>query len=192
MPECSEDSTRICWTKRNSLFGILIIMVLSQLVSLMPAYLNVASFSGFLFASLAIYQSSTSHQVAAFNHTIYHPLLYTLRSRINEMAPPGPSQVLLATGSGISDKKLSEKTAGVPADDTTDNGIQSEEGVDDHEDFAKGKSWRFWAIFPALMVTTLLSAAEVTVLSTAMPTIIRDLNIGKNYTWVVNAYLLTR
>lgn len=28
--------------------------------------------------------------------------------------------------------------------------------------FAAGKSWRFWAIFPSLMVTTLLSAVEVT------------------------------
>jgi len=28
--------------------------------------------------------------------------------------------------------------------------------------FKSGKSWRFWAIFPALMVTTLLSAMEVT------------------------------
>jgi hypothetical protein len=30
------------------------------------------------------------------------------------------------------------------------------------ENFLKGKSWRFWAIFPSLMVTTLLSAVEVT------------------------------
>jgi hypothetical protein len=30
------------------------------------------------------------------------------------------------------------------------------------EDFIKGKSWRFWAVFPSLMITTLLSAMEVT------------------------------
>lgn len=30
------------------------------------------------------------------------------------------------------------------------------------EDFVKGKSWRFWAVFPSLMITTLLSAMEVT------------------------------
>jgi len=30
------------------------------------------------------------------------------------------------------------------------------------ENFAAGRSWRFWVIFPSLMVTTLLSAVEVT------------------------------
>jgi MFS family permease len=41
------------------------------------------------------------------------------------------------------------------------------------------------------MVTALLSAFEVTVTSTAMPTIVRDLNIGNSYEWIVNAFLLT-
>lgn len=66
------------------------------------------------------------------------------------------------------------------------------EQTEEEEDFRKGKSWRFWAIFPALMVTTLLSAAEITVLSTAMPTIVHELNVGENYAWIINSYLLTR
>lgn len=35
---------------------------------------------------------------------------------------------------------------------------------DDEEarEFSKGRSWRFWAIIPSLMFTTLLSAVEVT------------------------------
>ncbi|KAK3937033.1 major facilitator superfamily domain-containing protein [Diplogelasinospora grovesii] len=61
---------------------------------------------------------------------------------------------------------------------------------DKAEDFTKGKSWRFWAIFPSLMVTTLLSAVEVTVTSTALPTIVHDLNIGNNYVWIINVFLL--
>ena len=52
--------------------------------------------------------------------------------------------------------------------------------------------WRFWAIFPALCVTTLLAAVETTVTSTALPTITQDLNAGELYVWFVNAYLLTR
>ncbi|KAH8666575.1 major facilitator superfamily domain-containing protein [Xylariales sp. PMI_506] len=58
-------------------------------------------------------------------------------------------------------------------------------------DFTKGKSWRFWAIFPSLMVTTLLSAMEVTVVSTSLATIVHDLDIGKNYVWIVNSFVLS-
>ncbi|KAH6706876.1 hypothetical protein VD0002_g3062 [Verticillium dahliae] len=61
----------------------------------------------------------------------------------------------------------------------------------EEEDFAKGKSWRFWAIFPAIMFTTLLSAIEVTVLSTAMPTIVHELDVGNSYAWIINSFLLT-
>lgn len=60
------------------------------------------------------------------------------------------------------------------------------------QDFTKGKPWRFWAIFPSLMITTLLSAMEVTVVSTAMPSIVHDLDIGKNYVWIINSFVLTR
>lgn len=58
--------------------------------------------------------------------------------------------------------------------------------------FTTGKGWRFWAIFPSLMITTLLSAMEVTVVSTALPTIVHELHIGKDYVWIVNAFVLTR
>ncbi|KAK6083978.1 multidrug resistance protein fnx1 [Seiridium cupressi] len=58
-------------------------------------------------------------------------------------------------------------------------------------DSTQRKSWRFWAIFPALMVTTLLSAMEVTAVSTALPTIVHDLELGKNYVWAVNSFVLT-
>lgn len=53
-------------------------------------------------------------------------------------------------------------------------------------------TWRFWAIIAALCVTGLLSAVEGTVPSTALPSIIDDLEGGNLYIWVVNAYFLTR
>ncbi|MCJ1249022.1 hypothetical protein MMC30_006244 [Trapelia coarctata] len=53
------------------------------------------------------------------------------------------------------------------------------------------RGWRFWAIFPALSITALLSAVEATVTSTALPTIVVDLEVGNNYTWIVNSFLLT-
>ncbi|GFF96212.1 uncharacterized MFS-type transporter C1399.02 [Aspergillus udagawae] len=50
---------------------------------------------------------------------------------------------------------------------------------------------RFWLVFVALCVTSLLAALEGTVTSTALPTIVADLHIGDNYPWVSNAYFLT-
>lgn len=52
--------------------------------------------------------------------------------------------------------------------------------------------WRFWVIFTALSVTSLLTAVESTVTSTALPTISRELNAGEAYIWFVNAFFLSR
>ncbi|KAI0109859.1 major facilitator superfamily domain-containing protein [Daldinia grandis] len=51
--------------------------------------------------------------------------------------------------------------------------------------------WRFWAIFLALSITSLLSAVESTVTSTAMPVIASALDAGELYVWFVNAYTLS-
>ncbi|MEO7002097.1 MAG: MDR family MFS transporter [Ktedonobacterales bacterium] len=47
------------------------------------------------------------------------------------------------------------------------------------------------AVLAALMVTLLLAALDQTIVSTALPTILGDLNGYDRYTWVVTAYLLT-
>ncbi|KAK2877266.1 hypothetical protein FQN49_001290 [Arthroderma sp. PD_2] len=52
------------------------------------------------------------------------------------------------------------------------------------------KTWRFWAVFPALCMTTFLSALDTSILSTALPTISEDLNAGPLYIWITNAYIL--
>ncbi len=54
------------------------------------------------------------------------------------------------------------------------------------------KGWRFWAVFPALCVTTMLAAVESSVTSTALPFIVHELDAGDLYVWFVNAYFLTR
>jgi hypothetical protein len=51
---------------------------------------------------------------------------------------------------------------------------------------------RFWGIMVALSVTAILSALEGTVLSTALPTIIRDLGGGELYLWAPNSYFLPK
>ncbi len=57
-------------------------------------------------------------------------------------------------------------------------------------DFKRGP--RFWAIMFALCVTGVLSALEGTVVSTALPTVIRSLGGGEEYLWGVNGYFLAR
>jgi EmrB/QacA subfamily drug resistance transporter len=47
------------------------------------------------------------------------------------------------------------------------------------------------SVLAALMVTLLLSALDQTIVGTALPTIIAELNGISNYTWVVTAYLVT-
>jgi EmrB/QacA subfamily drug resistance transporter len=46
-------------------------------------------------------------------------------------------------------------------------------------------------VLSALMITLLLSALDQTIVGTALPTIVADLNGVNNYTWVITAYLLT-
>lgn len=43
------------------------------------------------------------------------------------------------------------------------------------------KTWRFWAVFPALCVTTFLAALDTSILSTALPTIALDPHAGVLY-----------
>ncbi|KAG6354169.1 hypothetical protein INS49_004773 [Diaporthe citri] len=54
------------------------------------------------------------------------------------------------------------------------------------------KGFRFWAVIAALSMTSLLSALENTVVSTPLPTIAALLDIGRDYSWVTNAFFLTR
>lgn len=56
---------------------------------------------------------------------------------------------------------------------------------------AQARDWRFWMVFAALAVTGLLSAIEATIISTALPTIVHNLNVGNNYAWIANSYFLT-
>lgn len=51
--------------------------------------------------------------------------------------------------------------------------------------------WRFWAIIISLGISSLLSALDVTVISTAMPSILKDLGSSEAYIWIANAYFLT-
>ncbi|KAJ5302415.1 hypothetical protein N7508_007278 [Penicillium antarcticum] len=55
----------------------------------------------------------------------------------------------------------------------------------------KKSPWQFWAVFPALCMTTFLSALDTSILSTALPTIALDINAGESYMWITNSYILS-
>ena len=57
---------------------------------------------------------------------------------------------------------------------------------------APKKDWRFWLIFLAVCVTTLLVAIDLSIVSTALPTIANDLNSKDAFIWVANAYILAQ
>ena len=106
-------------------------------------------------------------------------------SRGNEEGPRTTSEDTMDTEA--STRPMSKAGAAMDASDS------------DKDEASKGAppekihyGWRFWAIFPALCVTTLLAAVETTVTSTALPTISDDLHAAEVYVWFVNAYLLTR
>jgi hypothetical protein len=53
------------------------------------------------------------------------------------------------------------------------------------------RGFKFWAIMVAISITTLLTTLEATIVSTALPTIITELNGANKYIWVSSGYLLT-
>ncbi|KAN0064934.1 hypothetical protein ACQY0O_001991 [Thecaphora frezii] len=54
------------------------------------------------------------------------------------------------------------------------------------------KDWRFWVIFASLMVVCILTALDMTMISTALPGIVRSLPASDiSGTWITSAYLLT-
>jgi hypothetical protein len=52
------------------------------------------------------------------------------------------------------------------------------------------KGLRFWMIVVSLSFTSLLTALEATITSTALPSIIADLGGSDLYIWAVNGYFL--
>jgi hypothetical protein len=72
----------------------------------------------------------------------------------------------------------------------------SEKSVPDRRDASNNKEpqdrgCRFWMVFAALLITGVLSAVEVTIISTALPAIVHNLNIGNIYAWIANSYFFT-
>ncbi|KAF7537740.1 hypothetical protein G7054_g3472 [Neopestalotiopsis clavispora] len=70
-----------------------------------------------------------------------------------------------------------------------DEPVEADASLDEKPKFERGP--RFWAIIATLCVIGLLSALENTVVTTSLPYIITELNLGENYIWVTNVFFLT-
>jgi hypothetical protein len=71
------------------------------------------------------------------------------------------------------------------------DGQEGEEVISDDKP-ASRHTWRFYTIFTGLVLSGMLSALDGAIVSTALPTIVAELDIGANYVWVANIYFLTR
>ncbi|KAI1101343.1 major facilitator superfamily MFS_1 [Jackrogersella minutella] len=50
-------------------------------------------------------------------------------------------------------------------------------------------SWRFWVIIIVIMILSLASGLDSTIITTSLPTIARDIGGAKQYVWVAQSYL---
>ncbi|KAG9239335.1 major facilitator superfamily domain-containing protein [Amylocarpus encephaloides] len=55
----------------------------------------------------------------------------------------------------------------------------------------KPDGWRFWAVFPGLCFSMLLTGLDASILATSLPTIVTELHGGALYVWTMNGYFLT-
>ncbi|KAH8817001.1 multidrug resistance protein Fnx1 [Xylogone sp. PMI_703] len=53
------------------------------------------------------------------------------------------------------------------------------------------RGFQFWIILVALSITSILAALDLSIISTALPTIVHDLGSSSAYVWVANAYILS-
>jgi hypothetical protein len=118
---------------------------------------------------------------------------------INEEKQPAtttPDSLPKISTASISHPPNSSNTGetGLEKEDDHDkvNAINSGRNVENTTQKTFQRGPRFWGIMVALSVTAILSALEGTVVSTALPTIIRDLGGGDLYLWAPNGYFLPK
>ena len=59
------------------------------------------------------------------------------------------------------------------------------------ETSSQGHSWQFWCLFGALCLTSFIGSIDATIVTTALPTITREIGGGKEqYVWIANSFVL--
>ena len=93
------------------------------------------------------------------------------------------------------DVHLTKAAADFSGGDTNNPFADPDKDVDpaakvDRDIPSAGKGWRFWVIFASICVSTLVIAVDLSIISTALPTISTDLHSEALFVWVANAYVL--
>ncbi|KAI1342715.1 multidrug resistance protein Fnx1 [Xylariaceae sp. FL0016] len=60
-----------------------------------------------------------------------------------------------------------------------------------HAEKPSKNTWQFWGIIISMQLISILSALDTTVVSTAMPSILKDIGKSPGWVWIANAYFLT-
>ncbi|KAK2745532.1 hypothetical protein FQN57_003657 [Myotisia sp. PD_48] len=55
---------------------------------------------------------------------------------------------------------------------------------------SKGHSYRFWGVFIALCILAFISALDVAIITTALPTITAEIGGAKEYVWIANSFVV--
>ena len=99
-----------------------------------------------------------------------------------------------SSNNGNKDGNKDKVDDGITSGDNAENGSSSKVGDKEKADDGVTNfkpSPRFWAILITCAVIALLSALENTVVTTALPHIVADLQMGENYVWITNVFFLT-
>lgn len=76
-----------------------------------------------------------------------------------------------------------------PTEQPAENGLVQKEGTSTETPTPK-KSPKFWSVFFALCLLGLSTSLEATIVTTALPSISKSIDIESRYTWVGDAFLL--
>jgi hypothetical protein len=99
-----------------------------------------------------------------------------------------PSQHIDTDGSLTAEHRSHLGQDGLPSESSKIS-PNVETNTEKKDTFEKGP--RFWAIIATLCVIGLLSALENTVVTTSLPYIVGELELGENYVWITNVFFLT-
>ncbi|KAI0552259.1 major facilitator superfamily domain-containing protein [Xylaria curta] len=97
---------------------------------------------------------------------------------------------------GITSRDNFTENSSIRSNNNSISNSNSEKRAGDKDEAGNGltnfkPSPRFWAILITCAVIGLLSALENTVITTALPYIVTELEIGEDYVWITNVFFLT-
>ena len=105
--------------------------------------------------------------------------------RADEQADAGDG-VTLVSNTKNSDRRTSNSNSNSNSSEKVSDNDKVGDGVNSFK-----PSPRFWAILITCAVIGLLSALENTVVTTALPYIVAEFDMGENYIWITNIFFLT-